>query len=251
MANLHTPDTVKTQMQADIAASNAKTGATDTTLHDAVNRLIDGFGSGGGGGVTPTGTLDIYENGKKDVALFAEVNVQVPNVIPDGYLQPTGTKDIISNGVYDVAKYASANVNVPVPEQITEVRTITLPSVTGSGQQTTIYTADEFVKKHYSNNGFSITMYPVTTFDASANDVLFIYHTNKNVGSNGVTRTGAALKASSATAASVTVCSARIDAKGYNIHFRADSTGKLTLYTASGYNIKAGQYVLVMTCAQI
>ena len=168
----------------------------------------------------------------------------------DGIINPSGAISITSNGKHNVASYASANVNVPIPEEITIVRTITFASnITGSGQNNSIFTKDEFIKKYYSNDGLSITLYPLTTFDAVANDFLFIYHTNKNIASNGTTRTGFILKASSASATSVGNCTARIDGKGYNMHFRADSSGNLTLHTASGYNIKAGQYKIVMTCA--
>lgn len=213
MAVTHTPDTVKAQMQADIAASNAKTGAADTTLHDAVSRLIDGYGTGSGG------------------------------------ITPSGTKEITSNGTHDVTNYAYANVSVPVPEQMTEVRTITFSSdIVGSGQLTTIYSADEFVKRNYNKDGFSITMYPVTNFAATANDVLFIYHANKNIGSSGATRTGVVLKATSATATGVGNCTAKISGTGYNLHFRATSDGKLSIYTAANYTIKAGNYTLIMTC---
>lgn len=43
-----TAETVKAQLQADIAAANAATGKADATMHDAVASLIEGFGGGGG-----------------------------------------------------------------------------------------------------------------------------------------------------------------------------------------------------------
>lgn len=39
---------IKTKIQTLIAAANAKTGASDTTLTDAVQTLVDGYGQGGG-----------------------------------------------------------------------------------------------------------------------------------------------------------------------------------------------------------
>lgn len=40
---------IKSKIQALIAAANAKTGESDTTLTDAVQTLVDGYGQGGGG----------------------------------------------------------------------------------------------------------------------------------------------------------------------------------------------------------
>lgn len=75
-------------------------------------------GTGGTGGITPSGTKVIKTNGKHDVTAFATADVQVP--IPEA---PTGktTISITENGVstHDVASFAQAevNVNVPVPEE--------------------------------------------------------------------------------------------------------------------------------------
>lgn len=43
---MSTAETVKAQLQADIAAANATTGKADATMHDAVVSLIEGFGDG-------------------------------------------------------------------------------------------------------------------------------------------------------------------------------------------------------------
>lgn len=68
----------------------------------------------------PSGTLDIYDNGTKDVTEYASVNVQVP--------QPTGTKEIniTQNGdvTEDVAQYENAHIVVNVPNEDTGTKEI-------------------------------------------------------------------------------------------------------------------------------
>lgn len=61
--------------------------------------------SGGGGGITPTGSLSITENDTYDVTQYASAVVNVPN-------PSTGIKSITENGTYDVAAFAEADVNV-------------------------------------------------------------------------------------------------------------------------------------------
>lgn len=57
-----------------------------------------------GGGIEPTGEIEITENGTYDVSTYASASVQTP--------VPTGTISITENGTVDVSSYASANVNV-------------------------------------------------------------------------------------------------------------------------------------------
>ena len=60
--------------------------------------------SGGGGGITPTGTINIVNNGSYDVTNYAGASVAVP--------QPSGSISITENGTVDVTQYASAIVAV-------------------------------------------------------------------------------------------------------------------------------------------
>lgn len=62
----------------------------------------------GGGGVVPTGTIDITENGVHDVAAFAFANV----IIPTGGGLPSGIS-ALDCGVYKPSSALSTTVNVP------------------------------------------------------------------------------------------------------------------------------------------
>lgn len=69
--------------------------------------------SSGVGGINPTGTLDITENGEHFVKYYEYANVNVP--IPDEYIVPSGTKTISENGEHNVREFESVNVEVPIP----------------------------------------------------------------------------------------------------------------------------------------
>jgi len=60
------------------------------------------------GGIIPTGTISITENGIYDISQYASANVSVPSGIT-----PTGTLSINANGIYTVTDYASVDVSVP------------------------------------------------------------------------------------------------------------------------------------------
>lgn len=56
--------------------------------------------------VTPSGSINITENGEYDVAEKASAVVAVP--------QPTGSQNITANGTYDIASKATVVINVGV-----------------------------------------------------------------------------------------------------------------------------------------
>ena len=72
--------------------------ATPTREYDEKIREIET-------GITPSGTIDISENGEYDVTKYSVADINVP--------QPSGKINITQNGTdIDVARYAKANVNV-------------------------------------------------------------------------------------------------------------------------------------------
>ena len=74
------------------------------------------------GGVTPTGTKNITENGTYDVTNFASAAVAVP--------EPSGSTTITTNGTHNVKDYASATVNVPTGSSPTGTIEITTNGTT-------------------------------------------------------------------------------------------------------------------------
>lgn len=96
----------------DIADSiRAKLGVQTTYKPSEMADAIDSIS---GGGITPTGEIEITANGTYDVTQYASAEVDVPQ----SGITPTGTINITENGTYDVINYADADVNIAVDNDL-------------------------------------------------------------------------------------------------------------------------------------
>ena len=88
---------------------NNNTTITNNNLTiDSLIESINNLPEAGGGGITPTGTIIIDENGTYDVTNYASANVDI-----DVGVFPAGALEITENGPYDVTDFAVVDVNVP------------------------------------------------------------------------------------------------------------------------------------------
>ena len=213
MAETHTAETVKAQMQADISAANTKTGAADTTLHDAITRLILGYGTGDGG-FTPSGSVTITEN-----------------------------------GTYDVAQYAEAVVDVPVSGAETgglNAKIFTATLYADKTAEATILTNEWFKTIRNNPNAFVILRYlGAASGVASVQTVITanftLYYNNGTVYNSIVAR-------ATTTAANLNGNTRGLNLSGgahYNGHLNIDTNGRLYCYGNATYPIKAGDYQIV------
>lgn len=126
---------------SDIAdAIRTKKGVSTTykprEMADAISSIS------GGGGITPTGTINITTNGTHDVTNYASASVAVPQGTT-----PTGTKEIsiTSNGTTteDVTNYASAQITVNVIGGTMNKVTVSGTTVTQELTENTFYVFGE------------------------------------------------------------------------------------------------------------
>lgn len=226
-------------------AIRGKTGGTGKIVADDFPGAISALDTSG---ITPTGTKTITTNGTHDVTTYANAQVNVQTGIT-----PSGTKDITANGTHDVTNYALAQVNVPVPAEKMVVLPITISEDLGAGtnKNQPIVTGNDFVKQHYADDGFAGILVPLSgdSINAASGVVTFVYHGNRPLIKTSATYYGCFTKSngpSSATA--VQPNNYKINANGYNVSLRVDSTGVVKLYVASAFTVKAGNYLLMLLC---
>lgn len=212
-----TADSVKANLQSIIAKANSTTGRTDSNVDSVVDALISGFGQGGGG------------------------------------ITPTGTKTITENGTHDVTEYATAVVNVPVPAEKMVVLPITISEDLGAGtnKNQPIVTGNDFVKQHYADDGFAGILVPLSgdSINAASGVVTFVYHGNRPLIKTSATYYGCFTKSNGPSSYTVVQPNnSKINANGYNVSLRVDSTGVVKLYVASAFTVKAGNYLLMLLC---
>lgn len=164
----------------------------------------------------------------------------------------TVTPETLAEGV--IAHDASGNQIIGTatnPEQICVTRQITISTDQGNGTATTttVLSADEFVKKHYNKTDLSITMIPLFTPVAESTAVHFIWHGNRIVSTAKSSYYGLGMQ-SSGTSSHTTLAlnTAPLTGNTYAVGFRAKSNGDVQLYTRATSIVKAGNYMLILTC---
>ena len=133
-----TAESVKAKLQGLIDKANDTTGSADANLTNAVDRLCDGYGSGGGVEVVAQSKTVTPTKARQTVlpdAGYTHLSKVTVNAIPDKYIEPSGSRKITANGTYDVTSLEMVNVAVESGETKQYLHTITFTSDDG-GEQT-------------------------------------------------------------------------------------------------------------------
>lgn len=129
--------TILQKIQSLLTAANTKTGESDTTLTDAVQTLIDGYGQGGGG----------------ETALYP---------FADSYFQGTSIEKTVTGGSHiKIKSSGTTTVSVNIPHSIPSV--ISTRSFASSYQPYPIIPAGTEVTVAIKNVSENVTGYAVGT----------------------------------------------------------------------------------------
>jgi hypothetical protein len=230
---MSTPTTIKTALQAAIRKANNTTGAGDTTVTDAVDSLIEGYGKGG---IEPQGSITITQNGTYDVTEKAEAVVNVPA----SGITPSGSIAISENGEFDVTSFAKANVNIQGLNA--RIFTATLNADTTS---TANFLTDNWLKEiRAKSNAFVLLRY--LGMKASTAAVNAVLTANFPLSYGGATMYNSMVMRSTTSANNVNPNTKGLSGgEQYNGHLMIDTNGKLFAYGNATYPFKAGQYQII------
>jgi hypothetical protein len=202
---MSTINTIKSELTAIIGKANAKTGGADATVSAAVDRLIDGYGTGGGsGGDAPSGSIDITANGTHNVAGFATAQVNVQG---------------LNARLFDITLDSDKTANVEL------LKNDWLKSLRND--------PNAFVMMRCLEPKASTAM---ISFWFTANFVL--YHSGTTAYNSMVTR-------STASAGNTNSNSNGLPGDNYNGHLNIDANGGLWAIANATYPIKAGAYQII------
>lgn len=202
---MSTINTIKSELTAIISKANAKTGGADATVSAAVDRLIDGYGTGGGsGGDAPSGSIDITANGTHNVAGFATVLVNVQG---------------LNARIFD----------------------ITLDS----DKTSTVTLLQNDWLKSLRNNPNAFVMMRCLEPKASTAMISFWITANFVFYYSGATGYNSLISRATASAANLNGNTAGLPGDNYNGHLNIDADGGLWAIPSETYPIKAGNYQVI------
>ena len=223
-----------------------KTGGTENIVADDFPSVIDSLSTGG---ITPTGTKTIAENGTHDVTNYASASVNVPVGIT-----PSGSITITENGTYDVTEKSSAVVEVPATPQNMVVLPITLSSNVGgsAAENKVLVSGNDFVKAHYADEGFFGMLIHLNTSSVvhTSGVVPFVYQGNRSIANCKSPVYGFRVNgAGSASNAGAAIHTSKVSTNGYVVALRAKNTGEVSVYVQANSTVIAGNYLLILAVA--
>lgn len=139
--------------------------------------------------------------------------------------------------------FASALQNM---KMVAEVHTVTIASDVTGAKEVTLLSGNEFIKKHYNNEWFSVVLI-ANSPTASTGVVPFNYHGNRTLAG---AYEGVGFRYTSASNIGTQPLNATISAEGWSQHMRVKSSGNLTQYLAANYILAAGTYTIILICAE-
>lgn len=174
-------------------------------------------------------------------AIVADDFPSVIDSIPTGGITPTGTKTITENGTHDVTNYASAAVNVPVPAM--EIHRVVLSADKTSGEQIWV-SNNTFVKNNYTKDGFAVLIVSATGTATGAVCQAFAYRGNRPYITGGATTYGTLTRATASGQGSM-MSPAKLTSTDYNGSPVVDANGNVKTLTSNA-KICAGTYYIVL-----